>query len=180
MIQKKPSKSSLRELTIRNLGVIDTAEIEFKSGLTVLTGETGAGKTMVLTALNLILGGKSDSDFVRSGQERLIVSGKFQIGEALSLVVEDAGGIVEENEVIINRSVTNQGKSKISLGGAVSSATQVSEMAQELIEIHAQASSARLSKGSVQLELLDSFAGHENLVSDYSTDFEEHLFRCKC
>ena len=60
MIQKKPSKSSLRELTIRNLGVIDTAEIEFKSGLTVLTGETGAGKTMVLTALNLILGGKSD------------------------------------------------------------------------------------------------------------------------
>ena len=77
MIQKKPSKSSLRELTIRNLGVIDTAEIEFKSGLTVLTGETGAGKTMVLTALNLILGGKSDSDFVRSGQERLIVSGKF-------------------------------------------------------------------------------------------------------
>jgi len=175
LIQKKPSKSSLRELTIRNLGVIDTAEIEFKSGLTVLTGETGAGKTMVLTALNLILGGKSDSDFVRSGQERLIVSGKFQIGEALSLVVEDAGGIVEENEVIINRSVTNQGKSKISLGGAVSSATQVSEMAQELIEIHAQASSARLSKGLVQLELLDSFAGHENLVSDYSTDFEEHL-----
>ena len=68
MIQKKPSKSSLRELTIRNLGVIDTAEIEFKSGLTVLTGETGAGKTMVLTALNLILGGKSDSDFVRSGK----------------------------------------------------------------------------------------------------------------
>ena len=175
MIQKKPSKSSLRELTIRNLGVIDTAEIEFKSGLTVLTGETGAGKTMVLTALNLILGGKSDSDFVRSGQERLIVSGKFEIGEALSLIIEDAGGIVEENEVIINRSVTNQGKSKISLGGAVSSATQVSEMAQELIEIHAQASSARLSKGSVQLELLDSFAGHENLVSDYSTDFEEHL-----
>jgi DNA repair protein RecN (Recombination protein N) len=175
LIQKKPSKSSLRELTIRNLGVIDTAEIEFKSGLTVLTGETGAGKTMVLTALNLILGGKSDSDFVRSGQERLIVSGKFEIGEALSLIVEDAGGIVEENEVIINRSVTNQGKSKISLGGAVSSATQVSEMAQELIEIHAQASSARLSKGSVQLELLDSFAGHESLVSDYSTDFEEHL-----
>ena len=175
MIQKKPSKSSLRELTIRNLGVIDTAEIEFKSGLTVLTGETGAGKTMVLTALNLILGGKSDSDFVRSGQERLIVSGKFEIGEALSLIVEDAGGIVEENEVIINRSVTNTGKSKISLGGAVTSATQVSEIAQELIEIHAQASSARLSKASVQLELLDSFAGHESLVSEYSRDFEEHL-----
>ena len=175
MVNKKISKSILRELTIRNLGVIETAEIEFKSGLTVLTGETGAGKTMVLTALNLILGGKSDSDFVRSGQERLLVSGKFEIGEALSLVVEDVGGIVEDNEVIINRSVTNQGKSKISLGGAVSSATQVSEIAQELVEIHAQASSARLSKSSVQLQLLDSFAGHDGLVSDYSTEHEEYL-----
>ena len=168
-------KTSLRELTIRNLGVIDTAEIEFKSGLTVITGETGAGKTMVLTALNLILGGKSDSDFVRSGQERLVVSGKFEIGDAISAVVEDAGGFVEENEVIINRSVTNQGKSKISLGGAVSSATQVSEIAEDLIEIHAQASSARLSKSAVQLDLLDAFAGHEQLVAEYSENYEKHI-----
>ena len=168
-------KTSLRELTIRNLGVIDTAEIEFKSGLTVITGETGAGKTMVLTALNLILGGKSDSDFVRSGQERLVVSGKFEIGDAISAVVEDAGGFVEDNEVIINRSVTNQGKSKISLGGAVSSATQVSEIAEDLIEIHAQASSARLSKSAVQLDLLDAFAGHEQLVTEYSENYEKHI-----
>jgi DNA repair protein RecN (Recombination protein N) len=175
MTKKKTLRSSLRELTIRNLGVIDTAEIEFKTGLTVITGETGAGKTMVLTALNLILGGKSDADFVRTGQERLLVSGKFEIGDALSLVVEDAGGIVEENEVIINRSVTNQGKSKISLGGAASSATQVSDLAESLIEIHAQASSARLSKAPVQLQLLDSFAGHENLMVAYSALFEEYL-----
>lgn len=175
MTSKSPAKSSLRELTIRNLGVIDTAEIEFKSGLTVITGETGAGKTMVLTALNLILGGKSDSDFVRSGQERLVVSGKFEIGDSITSVVEDAGGFVEDNEVIINRSVTNQGKSKISLGGAVSSATQVSEIAEDLIEIHAQASSARLSKSAVQLELLDAFASHENLIAEYSVIYEGHL-----
>jgi DNA repair protein RecN (Recombination protein N) len=175
MSKPKIVRSSLRELTIRNLGVIETAEIEFKSGLTVISGETGAGKTMVLTALNLILGGKSDSDFVRSGEERLLVSGKFEIGDSLSSVVEDAGGIVEESEVIINRSVTIQGKSKISLGGAVSSATQVSELAENLIEIHAQASSARLSKPLVQLQLLDSFAGHESLLNEYFTCFEEYL-----
>jgi DNA repair protein RecN (Recombination protein N) len=174
MSNKSPTKSSLRELTIRNLGVIDTAEIEFKSGLTVITGETGAGKTMVLTALNLILGGKSDSDYVRSGQERLVVSGKFEIGDAITSIVEDAGGFVEENEVIINRSVTNQGKSKISLGGAVSSATQVGEIAEELIEIHAQASSARLSKSVVQLELLDAFGNHGKLLSDYSETYERY------
>ena len=175
MSKPKIVRSSLRELTIRNLGVIETAEIEFKSGLTVISGETGAGKTMVLTALNLILGGKSDSDFVRSGEERLLVSGKFEIGDSLSSVVEDAGGIVEESEVIINRSVTIQGKSKISLGGAVSSATQVSELAENLIEIHAQASSARLSKPLVQLQLLDSFAGHESLLNEYFTRFEQYL-----
>ena len=175
MSERKIVRSSLRELTIRNLGVIETAEIEFKSGLTVISGETGAGKTMVLTALNLILGGKSDSDFVRSREERLLVSGKFEIGDSLSSVVEDAGGIVEESEVIINRSVTIQGKSKISLGGAVSSATQVSELAENLIEIHAQASSARLSKPLVQLQLLDSFAGHESLLNEYFTRFEEYL-----
>ena len=175
MSKPKIVRSSLRELTIRNLGVIETAEIEFKSGLTVISGETGAGKTMVLTALNLILGGKSDSDFVRSGEERLLVSGKFEIGDSLSSVVEDAGGIVEESEVIINRSVTIQGKSKISLGGAVSSATQVSELAENLIEIHAQASSARLSKPLVQLQLLDSFAGHESLLNEYFTRLEEYL-----
>ena len=175
MSKPKIVRSSLRELTIRNLGVIETAEIEFKSGLTVISGETGAGKTMVLTALNLILGGKSDSDFVRSGEERLLVSGKFEIGDSLSSVVEDAGGIVEESEVIVNRSVTIQGKSKISLGGAVSSATQVSELAENLIEIHAQASSARLSKPLVQLQLLDSFAGHESLLNEYFTRFEEYL-----
>jgi len=175
MTNKSPAKSSLRELTIRNLGVIDTAEIEFKSGLTVITGETGAGKTMVLTALNLILGGKSDSDYVRSGQERLVVSGKFEIGDAITSIVEDAGGFVEENEVIINRSVTNQGKSKISLGGVVSSATQIGEIAEELIEIHAQASSARLSKSVVQLELLDAFGNHGKLLSDYSGTYERYL-----
>ena len=175
MTSKKSAKSSLRELTIRNLGVIDTAEIEFKSGLTVLTGETGAGKTMVLTALNLILGGKSDSDFVRSGQDRLVVSGKFEIGSEIAAQVEDAGGYVEDSEVLINRYVTNQGKSKISLGGAVSSASQVSDIAEGLIEIHAQSSSARLSKPAIQLELLDAFSNHGDLVSDYTNRYDQFL-----
>jgi len=175
MTSKKSPKSSLRELTIRNLGVIDTAEIEFKSGLTVLTGETGAGKTMVLTALNLILGGKSDSDFVRSGQDRLVVSGKFEIGSEIAALVEDAGGYVEDSEVLINRYVTNQGKSKISLGGAVSSASQVSDIAEGLIEIHAQSSSARLSKPAIQLELLDAFSNHGDLISDYTNRYDQFV-----
>ena len=172
-MKKGLQKSALRELTIRSLGVIDSAEVDFKDGLTVITGETGAGKTMVLTALNLILGSKSDADFVRSGDDRLVVSGKFNIGDTLQTIVEEAGGFVEDGDVIINRSVTNQGKSKISLGGAVTTTSQVSELAQELVEIHAQSSSARLSKPAVQLNLLDSYGDYQDSAAKYSDKFIE-------
>ncbi len=172
-MKKVLQKSALRELTIRSLGVIDSAEVDFKDGLTVITGETGAGKTMVLTALNLILGSKSDADFVRSGDDRLVVSGKFYIGDTLQKIVEEAGGFVEDGDVIINRSVTNQGKSKISLGGAVTTTSQVSELAQELVEIHAQSSSARLSKPAVQLNLLDSYGDYQDSAAKYSDKFIE-------
>ena len=172
-MKKVLQKSALRELTIRSLGVIDSAEVDFKDGLTVITGETGAGKTMVLTALNLILGSKSDADFVRSGDDRLVVSGKFNIGDTLQTIVEEAGGFVEDGDVIINRSVTNQGKSKISLGGAVTTTSQVSDLAQELVEIHAQSSSARLSKPAVQLNLLDSYGDYQDSTTKYSDKFIE-------
>ena len=172
-MKKVLQKSALRELTIRSLGVIDSAEVDFKDGLTVITGETGAGKTMVLTALNLILGSKSDADFVRSGDDRLVVSGKFNIGDTLQTIVEEAGGFVEDGDVIINRSVTNQGKSKISLGGAVTTTSQVSDLAQELVEIHAQSSSARLSKPAVQLNLLDSYGDYQDSTAKYSDKFIE-------
>jgi DNA repair protein RecN (Recombination protein N) len=172
-LKKVLQKSALRELTIRSLGVIDSAEVDFKDGLTVITGETGAGKTMVLTALNLILGSKSDADFVRSGDDRLVVSGKFNIGDTLQTIVEEAGGFVEDGDVIINRSVTNQGKSKISLGGAVTTTSQVSDLAQELVEIHAQSSSARLSKPAVQLNLLDSYGDYQDSTAKYSDKFIE-------
>ena len=172
-MKKVLQKSALRELTIRGLGVIDSAEVDFKDGLTVITGETGAGKTMVLTALNLILGSKSDADFVRSGDERLVVSGKFNIGDTWQTIVEEAGGFVEDGDVIINRSVTSQGKSKISLGGAVTTTSQVSDLAQELVEIHAQSSSARLSKPAVQLNLLDSYGDYQDSAAKYSDKFIE-------
>lgn len=168
-MKSKVQKSSLSELTIRSLGVIESAEIEFGEGFTVLTGETGAGKTMVLTALNLILGSKSDTDFVRNGDERLVVSGKFRLNDHMATKVEEAGGFIEDGEVILNRSVTNQGKSKISLGGVVTTASQVIDLAEDLVEIHAQASSARLSKSSVQCQLLDSFGDYEEVLTSYGS-----------
>ena len=141
----KIEKSALTELTIRGLGVIESAEVEIGSGLTVITGETGAGKTMVLTALNLILGAKADSDLIRNGAERLVVTGKFKLNAALSDRSEDFGGVLEDGELLISRTVNNQGKSKMIFGGVTTTASQVNDFGENLVEIHAQSSSARLS-----------------------------------
>jgi DNA repair protein RecN (Recombination protein N) len=167
-------RSGLREITIRNLGVIEGAEVDFKNGLTVLTGETGAGKTMVLTALNLILGNKSDADLVRSGAERLQVTGKFEVSKELCAEVEELGGAIENNELLISRTVTSDGKSKAVLGGAPSTLSTISDISVNLIEIHAQASTARLSKNQNQRELLDGFLDYETERINYLEIFQNH------
>ena len=119
MASKKVSKSSLEEISIRGLGVIESTNIEFKPGLTVLTGETGAGKTMVLTALALVLGSKSDSDLVRQGQERAVITGKFAVPKAIADLITESGGEVEDESVVITRTLSTAGKSRVLVGGAV-------------------------------------------------------------
>ena len=172
MGSKKVGKSSLEEISIRSLGVIESSNIEFKPGLTVLTGETGAGKTMVLTALGLVLGSKSDSDLVRAGQERAIVTGKFAVPKDLATQIIDAGGEIEEESVVISRTVSTAGKSRVLVGGVVSSAAAVSSFASSLVEIHAQSSSSKLTKPGVARELLDRFAGID--LSAYQQTFDQY------
>lgn len=156
-MSNKQKKSCLEEISIRSLGVIESSNIEFKSGLTVLTGETGAGKTMVLTALTLVLGGKSDSDLIRTGQERAVVTGKFSIPKSVQNQIIEQGGEIDEDCVVITRTINAQGKSKILIGSALSSTSTVATIAPELVEIHAQASSSKLLKPAVSRELLDRF-----------------------
>ena len=172
MGSKKVGKSSLEEISIRSLGVIESSNIEFKPGLTVLTGETGAGKTMVLTALGLVLGSKSDSDLVRAGQERAIVTGKFAVPKDLASQIIDAGGEIEEESVVISRTVSTAGKSRVLVGGVVSSAAAVSSFASSLVEIHAQSSSSKLTKPGVARELLDRFAGID--LTAYQQTFDQY------
>ncbi len=172
MGSKKVGKSSLEEISIRSLGVIESSNIEFKPGLTVLTGETGAGKTMVLTALGLVLGSKSDSDLVRAGQERAIVTGKFAVPKDLATQIIEAGGEIEEESVVISRTVSTAGKSRVLVGGVVSSAAAVSSFASSLVEIHAQSSSSKLTKPGVARELLDRFAGID--LTAYQQTFDQY------
>jgi len=169
------AKSSyLEHLSIRSLGVIEAAELEFTPGFTVLTGETGAGKTMVLTALGLILGAKTDADFVRKGSERLTVSSRFQLPKDLQNSFQEVGAEIEDDEIIIARTVSNEGKSRITIGGAQVTATQVSALAQDLVEVHAQSSTARLLKPNVQRQLLDTFGGYSDVLANYQSSLSTY------
>jgi len=164
----------LEEISIRNLGVIESAEIHFEPGLNVLTGETGAGKTMVLTALALILGGKSESEKVRTGAERLIATGRFAVPVQISTPLEEFGAQLEEGSLLISRTVTSDGKSRINLGGLPSTSARVSELASELVEVHAQSSTNRLTKPAFVRATLDAFGGHLALVEEVSHSYHRY------
>lgn len=163
-------RTFLEEITIRSIGVIDQAGLEISKGLTVLTGETGAGKTMILTALNLILGGKSDSALVRKGSERLLASGRFSIPSEQVSSFEDLGVAVEDGELIITRSVTSEGKSKATVNGISVTAGTLATVGELLVEVHAQAANLNISKSAKQRDLLDKFAG-----ADFETAMGEYV-----
>jgi DNA repair protein RecN (Recombination protein N) len=170
-------RTFLDEITIRSIGVIDQATIEFSHGLTVLSGETGAGKTMILTALNLILGGKSDSGLVRKGSERLMASGRFRVPAEQNELFDNFGVAVEDNELVISRSVTSDGKSKATCNGIAVTANTLVNMSEFIVEVHAQAANINISKSSKQRELVDKFAGdtYKSAFSVYSQALQSYF-----
>ena len=169
-------RTFLEEITIRSIGVIEQSNLELSKGLTVLTGETGAGKTMILTALNLILGGKSDSSLVRKGSERLVASGRFRVPPNSSLIFEESGLQVEDGELIITRTVALDGKSKATCNSIAVPASTLSSVADLLVEVHAQAANLSITKSARQRELLDRFAGTElsKAFASYKKSLEEY------
>ena len=172
--RKNSVRTALEEISIRNLGVIESANIEIGQGLTVLTGETGAGKTMVLTALGLVLGSKTDADFVRTGSDRAMVSARFSLPGDLATSLEESGLDVENEELLITRTVSSEGKSRITIGGGLTTASRVSEMSPDLIEIHGQSTNAKLLKSSIQRELLDQFIQCSQEMREYASIFDQY------
>ena len=164
----------LEEISIRNLGVIEAAHIEFKPGLNVLTGETGAGKTMVLTALALILGGKADAEKVRTGTDRLVASGRFSISKILQSQIAEIGAEIEADSILISRTVTRDGKSRINIGGVAATAGKISEVGNDLVEVHAQSSTNRLTKSLFIRSTVDSFGKLVPLVEAVSSLYSEY------
>lgn len=169
-------RTMLEEISIRGLGVIEDATLELGPGFTVLTGETGAGKTMILTALSLVLGGKADASLVRKGKERLVASATFQISTDVEEFATEVGADVEDGSLILTRTLTADGKSKAIAGGVSVPAGTLSELGERLIEVHGQSASMSITKATKQREILDRFAGSsltEALVR-YQESFESY------
>ena len=165
----------IEEINIRDLGVIEEARLTFKSGLNVLTGETGAGKTMVLTALGLLLGERSDSSSVRRGQESASVEGRWFLNnlDDISARLDEAGVSLDEGELILNRSVSSEGRSRASAAGRAVPVNLLSEIGQRLVVVHGQSDQIRLKSAVAQREALDQFAGPDcdKALSAYQSTF---------
>ena len=161
----------LHELNIRNLGVIEETTAEFDSGLTVVTGETGAGKTMVVTSLRLLSGHRADASRVRSGADRAVVEGVFSFDASRSPeiadLVEEIGGYVDEGEIIASRTVTSAGRSRAHLAGKTVAAGVLGDFSTGVITIHGQNDQLRLIDPVKQLSAVDEFAGTGALVASY-------------
>ena len=169
-------RSYLEEISIRNLGAIEQSQLELGPGLNVLTGETGAGKTMILTALNLVLGGKSDSALVRHGADRLIATAQFRLPKSVHQLFVDVGAEIEDDSVIISRTVNADGKSKAVCGGNNVPASTLAELTSSLVEIHGQSANSQIVKPARQRELLDRYGGSEIALSlnEYQAKFAQY------
>ena len=162
----------LEEIRIRSLGVIDSSTLELGPGLTVITGETGAGKTMVVTALGLLLGGRADTGAVRSGSKAARVEGVVRADALPEFrdAVEDLGGESEDDRVLLARTISGEGRSRAFVGGASVPASQLSEVAEPLVAVHGQSDQHRLLRPAAQRDALDRFGGEETatLLATYA------------
>lgn len=157
----------LEEIAIENLGVIRAARVPLADGLTVITGETGAGKTMVLTGLGLLMGGKADPASVRPGASGAVVEGRLRVRSRPTVVarVDEAGGEVDDDgTVVVVRTVAAEGRSRAHLGGRSVPQGVLAEIADDLVTVHGQADQLRLRTPAKQRAALDAFAGVAHLA----------------
>lgn len=160
-----------RHLALRSLGVIDDAQLDLEDGFTVITGETGAGKTMVVTALGLLRGERADSGLVRHGSDQARVEAVIDVTAHPSVTgrIDDAGGLVEDGELVIGRTLSAQGRSRAFAGGTSVPAAVLADVTDDLVAVHGQSDQHRLVRPAHQRDALDQYAGDpvRTLMDDY-------------
>ncbi len=169
----------LEEVRITGLGVIDDALLELSPGFTALTGETGAGKTMVVTGLGMLFGGRADPARIRPGAQRATVEGRLRTlsdGKVAQQVEEAGGELDEDGTLVLTRSVSAEGRSRASAGGRSVPVSLLTYLADDLVAVHGQSDQQQLLKPGRQREALDKYAGGElaTVLADYQRTYQRH------
>lgn len=159
----------LTDLSITNIAIIDSLHISLKPGLTILTGETGAGKSIIIDAVGLIMGGRASADLIRSGTDEAVVEAIFDISSLPQLSkLLDSAGFPCNGELLIKRSISRSGKNRIFINGSMATLALLSDISRRLINIYGQHESQTLLRPENQLLLLDLFAGNTELRRKFS------------
>src|SRR5579884_1626530 len=151
----------LQSLSIRNFAIIERLNLEFGPGFNVLTGETGAGKSIIIGALNLVLGGRAGAELVRGGAERALVDAVFDLSKAPEIadLARGIGVELEQDRLLISREVSASGKSSARIGGRPAAVSQLKDLGDRLVDLHGQHEHQSLLAVSRHVDLLDDWAG---------------------
>ncbi|NOW98129.1 DNA repair protein RecN [Mucilaginibacter sp. SG564] len=164
----------LQKLTINNYALIDNLEISFGKGLNILTGETGAGKSIILGALSLILGQRAESRYFFNQQKKCVIEGLFKIdGFHLKSFFED-NDLDYEAETVLRREISADGKSRAFVNDTPVNLTALKQLGEKLIDIHSQHATLEINDPEFQLLVVDSVAKHDELLSDYQTKYKAY------
>lgn len=163
----------LKELYIENLAVIEKANIPLSEGLNVFTGETGAGKSILINGINSVLGQRVTKDIVRSGCKKAVVSALFDVDERLEKLINEYGIEVEDKEILLSREINSDGGSVARINSRTVNVAILRDIGNLLVNIHGQHDNQILLSPEKHIDILDSFGELENEISDYLNDFKE-------
>lgn len=163
----------LQSLHIENIAVIKCLDIDFESGFSVLSGETGAGKSIIIDSINMLSGNRISRELVRTGEDRALVSAVFaDVGDEVKAILEEYGFELEDS-VMLQRTLSKDGKSVVKLNGRTVTQALQREICRLLINIHGQNDNQRLMHKSAQLEILDAFTENGDLLAEYSDIYKQ-------
>ena len=163
----------LRNLHVKNLALIDEAEVDFEKGLNILTGETGAGKSIILGAIGLLLGQRADVKAIRHGASKCIIEARFDISAYGMRPFFEENELEYDEECILRREVQSSGKSRAFINDTPASLAQVKELGEQLIDVHSQHQNLLLNKEGFQLNVLDILAHNDAALAKYRLCYDE-------
>jgi len=171
LLRKNPLHM-LRTLSIRDFVIVEAIELEFSSGFSVFTGETGAGKSILIDALALALGGRGDASVVREGAAKADITAEFSASPELDVWLSENEFVNEEGGALLRRVIDNAGRSKAFINGIAATATQLRDLGEKLVDIHGQHAHQSLLKQDAQRVLLDNQAGLQDEVKAVATAYK--------